>query len=284
MRRLPLLLLVLLSGCALRRNANFAVQRLSGLAPMSDCWTEGKNLRVCHWKPYGLEEDPKSVLFFLHYATGDEKSFARVGLANSFYRRYKKRGVRPPRVFSVSYGSHWLLSESPGQRQVVKLEEFLRKAAELDDDPTKRRYLWGVSMGGYNAAVAALSSSVNGARFDGAALSCPALQARNPFTLNVLAQKTRGLRDGLHLFTYRLGGARVWDVENPAVLAARQSEAPPLLIEANARDEFGFAPGARELARLLRENGKTVVYHELPGGHCLIDGAGVADFLIGLGK
>jgi pimeloyl-ACP methyl ester carboxylesterase len=280
MRGLLLLALAFMfHGCAFRRNLSFTAQRLSGLAPMKDCWPEGKHLKVCHWKPYGLEEDPNSVLFFFHYATGDESSFARVGLANSFYRRYKKRGVKPPRVFTLSYGSHWLVSGEVGQRQTVMRKEFEEVLRKIEEDPNRKRFLWGLSMGGYNAIVTALSDPKTWA---GAAASCPALHAKNPFTIPLNSQPTKSLRDGLHLFTYRLGGARVWDRENPNYLAALPGNSPPIYLEANAQDEFGFAPGARELSRLMRESGKPVVYKELPGGHCLVDGANAADFFIGL--
>lgn len=276
-----LLLSVLLSlhGCAFRRNLGFTAQRLSGLSPMKDCWQEGKSLKVCHWKPYGLEEDPGSVLFFFHYATGDEGSFARVGLANSFYGRYKKLGLKPPRVFSLSYGSHWLVSGQVGQRQTVMRKEFEEVLRNLEEDPGRKRYLWGLSMGAYNAVVTGLSDPGSWA---GVAASCPALHAKNPFTLPLNAQPTKSLRDGLHLFTYRLGGARVWDEENPNALAILPGGSPPVYLEANVKDEFGFGPGARELARLMREAGKPVIYKELPGSHCAVSGANAADFFIGL--
>lgn len=207
------------------------------------------------------------VLFFLHYATGDDRSFARIGLALSFFARYRKRGRLPPRVVSVSYGTHWVLSSEPGKRQVILLEPFLKTLKGLEPKPA-RRYLWGMSMGGYNSAVAALSAPED---WSAAVLSCPALHTTNPF------------QDSIEPELLGLPGARGENVRDGRALV-RPGKLPSFLIEGNGRDEFGFAPGARALAAALREAGAAVEHRELPGGHCVIDGASVADFLIGLGS
>jgi pimeloyl-ACP methyl ester carboxylesterase len=272
----PLLVLTLAS-CAWRRDVGFARQRLTGTSAASDCFRDGA-AAVCHWTPKGIDEDPDSVLFFLHYATGDERSAARVGVLQSFYRRYKKAGRRPPRVFTISYGGHWLLSSAKGQRQVVDRAEFEALLRRLEKSPPQRRYLWGLSMGGYNAAEEALASPQD---WTAAALDCPALQTLNPFDA-----PTRGLtptqRDGFVLFNYRLGSARVWDDENPLVLARRPAPTPAFLIETNAGDEFGFQPGARALADALKSSGRAATFRVLPGTHCAVDGSAAAEFFLAL--
>jgi hypothetical protein len=276
-RLLPPLLALTLASCAWRRDVGFARQRLTGAAVTSDCFRDGA-AAVCRWTPKAQDEDPDAALFFLHYATGDERSAARVGVLQSFYRRYRKAGRRPPRVFSVSYGEHWLLSSAPGRRQVVERAGFEALLRRLEKSPSKRRYLWGLSMGGYNSAEEALASPDD---WTAAALQCPALQTANPFEV-----RTEGLspkrRDGFVLFNIRLGSAKVWDDENPLVLARRRGPGPSFLIEANADDEFGFQPGSRALADALASSGHAATFREIPGTHCAVDGAAAADFFLSL--
>lgn len=277
-RALPLLLLAFaFSGCAFRRDSGFAWQRLTGRSVRRECFRDGP-AGVCRWRPQGLEEDPDATLFFLHYATGDERSVARVGVLQAFYRRYQKAGRRPPRVFSVSYGEHWLVSAHPGRFQVVARADFEDLLRRLEKTRSRRRYLWGMSMGGYNAAEEALSSPQN---WTAAVLSCPALLTANPFDTSLIGLSAKR-RDGLDLFTRRLSDARVWDEEDPVILAHRlRPEAEPAYyIEANAHDEFNFLPGAHALADALAEGGKPVIFRELPGGHCAVNGAAAADFFI----
>lgn len=241
-------------------------------------------MRICRFSPKDGPVDEDSVLYFLHYATGDERSFARIGLARSFFARYRRRGKPAPRVVAVSFGEHWILSREPGKRQIVPLEPFLRTLTELAP-AARRRYIWGMSMGGYNSAVLALSAPE---QWRAAALSCPALHAESPFLdsiepglLKLPGATATAVQDGRVLFTTRMAGPEVWDRENPVTLA-RHAGTPAFLIQANAQDEFGFVPGARALAAALREGHASVDLRELPGGHCVINGAEVADFLIDL--
>lgn len=272
---LPALVVLLLAGCAWRRDTGFAWQRLTGAAAEGACSRDGA-AAVCRWKPKGAAEDPDAVLFYLHYATGDERSAARVGVLQSFYRSYERAGRRPPRVFTISYGGHWLLSDHPGRRQTVSRADFEALLRRLEKSPPKRRYLWGMSMGGYNAAEEALSSPRD---WTAVVLQCPALADVDPF-----APPARGFtavqKEGLALFNYRLGGPAVWAEENPLVLARRPGPEPPFLIETNAADEYGFQPGARALAAELKSSGGSETLRVLPGGHCAVDGNAAAHFLL----
>ena len=276
-KTIPLALLLTLASCAWRRDVGFARQRLTGGAVASDCFRDGA-AAVCRWTPKGAQEDPDAALFFLHYATGDEKSAARVGVLQAFYRRYKKDGRRPPRVFSISYGDHWLVSSAKSQRQTVTPADFQALLGRLEKSPSKRRYLWGMSMGGYNSAEVALSAPKD---WTAAALQCPALEDFNPFE-PYPPGLTHKQKEGATLFSYRLGSGRVWDEENPAALARRASAPPPFLIETNAQDEFGFQPGARALADALKAAGGAATFRTVPGTHCAVDGSSAADFFLAL--
>lgn len=283
----------LLSGCAVQRARagrffHFAGYRLTGSSPLAECWREDL-YKACLYQSTE-ESDPKTLVYFFHYAEGDERSWSAIGLGRAFYQRFLRLKRPAPRVVSVSYGSHWLLTREPGKRQTVLLPDFERDViaqVERRVGVPGRRYAWGMSQGGYNAAEAALQSP---ALWSGAVLSCPAVHAENPLDpankAEALARRTHGapatVEDGLALFYRRLKDSKTWEEDNPIALAGRTQEAPPMLIQANEQDEFGFFEGAQMLAEALRKAGKTITFRPHPGGHCLVDAAQAADFIIGL--
>ncbi|MBI5201880.1 MAG: hypothetical protein HY925_09870 [Elusimicrobia bacterium] len=284
--RLFLALLLLTSassGCAFGRGLNFTKQYLSGPAPRRECFEGKDGLKACRWQPKSGPVDDSTLMVFLHYSTGDERSFGTIGIGRSFYARYKLKGKTPPRVLTLSYGENWLLSHDPGQRQVVTLSAFDSLIKELEPN-AKRRFAWGMSMGGYNAAELTLGTP----GWNGAAISCPALHPANPFddALEAPLEKLPGavpatVRDGRALFTTRLKDPGTWERENPLALV-RSGSAIPMLIEINTKDDYGFLTGARALKDALESAGRPPVYRELPGTHCVIGAASVADFLMSL--
>lgn len=262
---------VLLAACS-ERTRRFIGYRLTGKAPAVLCRSDG-SARWCLHEP--ADARPDDVIYFLHYATGDEKSWDRLGLARAFYDEYRRLGRPAPRAITVSYGSHWLLTRRPGIRQTVPLEDFdaLRRNIEERLGGVKRRYLWGMSQGGYNAAVLVLS---NPTAWSGAALSCPAMFDSSPYAPPHDKRFGREA-EGRQLFTYRMAGESAWLEDNPLALAAASPSVPPMWIEANRDDEFGFASGARALAKATHAQ-----LVDSPGGHCVIDARAAARFLANL--
>lgn len=277
MRALPLAAVLLLSACS-ARTRRFVGYQFAGKAPAASCRQDGPAHWCVYEPPYAAQD--ASVVYFLHYATGDERSFNRVGLSRAFYDEYRQEGRPAPRVVTVSYGSHWLLTRAPGLRQTVTLADFeaLRRRIEDEIGPVTRRAVWGMSMGGYNAAEAALSAPEE---WSAVALSCPALEAASPYADPGPSPFPRAL-EGRQLFTHRLSGEAAWKAENPLALASAPG-APPLLIEANSDDEFGFRDGARALASAYKAAGRPVDSRESPGGHCAIDARLVARWLAARG-
>lgn len=267
MRSLPLALAaaLLLSACS-ARTRRFVGYQFAGKAPAAACHEDGPARWCVYEPPYAAEDG--AVVYFLHYATGDERSFHRLGLSRAFYDEYRRAGKPAPRVVTVSYGTHWLLTRAPGVRQTVTLDDFaaLRARIEKRIGPVTRRAVWGMSMGGYNAAVAALSAPADWAAI---ALSCPALEAASPYADPGPSPFARAL-EGRQLFTHRLSDEAAWKSENPLTLVSAAG-APPLLIEDNSDDEFGFRDGARALATAYAAAGHAVERRESTGGHCAID-------------
>lgn len=290
LRFVLLTLALLLSGCAVQRGragrfAHFATYKLSGKAATRECWTNF-DWKACVYRP---KKGPTSgaLVYFMHYAEGSEKSFGEIGLARAFFAEFAKRRQAPPAVVSVSFGSHWLLSSSPGGRQVVPLDRFAGEVMATVENrlghPT-RRLLWGMSMGGYNAAQLAFARS---RLFESAALSCPALHTVDPMQADKeapwLAERMgvpeRLADDGMALFYHRLGSPRVWQDENPLALLSRGANPPPLLIQANRGDEYAFYEGAAALAEELKKAGREVEFSPRGGGHCVVDAREAARFL-----
>jgi pimeloyl-ACP methyl ester carboxylesterase len=274
-RRLGLLLLIFLAGCA-ARTRRFVGYRFSGSAPVTECSAEGR-ARWCVHTPKGPAS--RDVLYFLHYATGDEGSWDRLGLARAFYGEYERLGKPAPRAVTVSYGPHWVVSGAKGLRQTVELSEFeaWRRKVEERLGPVERRYAWGMSQGGYNAAVVALSDPRT---WSAVALSCPALYSTSPYKKSAGREVFIREEEGRQLFTSRLSDEAAWKAENPVALAPRAKGGPVFWIEANRDDEFGFHDGAVALEKALEAAGGKSELHEVPrGGHCFIDARAAARFI-----
>lgn len=271
-RLLPLLLAAIAFGGCSARSRRFASYQFAGSAPAMTCREDGP----ARWCLHQTKDAGPDLVYFLHYATGDERSWNRLGLSRAFYSEFKKLGRKAPRVVTVSYGEHWLVTNEPG-RQTVLLGDFeaLRARIEAGLAPVGRRFAWGMSQGGYNAAELVLSAPT---LWSGAALSCPALYAVSPYAK---LEKPVWARDveGRQLFTTRMAGGATWERENPLALAAAAKPLPPFWIEANRDDEFGFADGARALAKALRDAGGDATLVEAAGGHCAIDARAAARFL-----
>jgi hypothetical protein len=274
-RRRALLLLPLALAACSARTRRFIGYQFAGAAPAVRCFADGP-ARWCVHTPAGPTDG--SVAYFLHYATGDERSWNRLGLSRAFYDEYRRAGRPAPRVVTISYGGYWLLTRTPGLRQTVAVPDFeaLRARIEAQVGPVGRRLMWGMSQGGYNAAVAVLSRSGD---WSAAALSCPALEASSPYAVPAREPAPRG-PEGRLLFTYRLAGEDAWKAENPLALAAGARTPPPFWIESNVSDEFGYFDGGRAFAGLLRADGIPTEFVASAGGHCAIDARAVARFFM----
>jgi len=177
MRKIILPLLVLtLASCAWRRDAAFVRQRLFGFARPATASTTARPPSAAGRLEASLKTLTPS-LFFLHYATGDERSAARVGVLQAFYRSYKDAGRRRRASFRslTAITGFFHPARSAPDRRPRRLRS---PPAAPRENPPKRRYLWGMSMGGYNAAEEALASPRG---LDRGRPGLSALQTLNPF-------------------------------------------------------------------------------------------------------
>lgn len=258
------------AGGRFGRTLHYVSYFAGGRGPTRDCW-QAADYRACAYRSRSGRTDSRGLLYFFHYAEGDERSFDRIGLAHSYFGRLAEKNADAPVVVSVSFGTHWLIANRPGKREVVRVERFqsVMRDVEARLGVPERRYLWGMSMGGYNAVQMALARPAD---WRAGIVSCPALLVKDPFNSN---RDAKVVEDGKDLFRYRLGGSKDWSEENPITLAGKASAGVPLMIQPNASDEYGFEPGARALAAAM--NGRAVL-SPAAGGHCIVNAPEAADF------
>jgi hypothetical protein len=255
-----------------RRAVHYAGYRMLDKAPAQDCWKEAA-YRACVYRSRAGRTDDGTLVWFFHYAEGDEGSFARIGLAHAFFAELARLDRPAPRVVSVSFGSHWLLSGETGKRQVVLTDDFagpVLAQVEARVGVPRRRLAWGMSMGGWNAAELSLRKPE---LFSRVALSCPALYEADPFLAAAAAPRAE---DGRNLWRHRFNGPAQWDADDPVSLARTAPARAAYLLQPNAADEFGFQGGAKALAAALGARASLAM---APDGHCLVNAAQAADFL-----
>ena len=272
--------------------AHFAPYFFAGPPPDYRCGS-GPDFRYCVYDPpYGVIEDPQSVVYFLHYGTGDEKSWRTVPVSRVFYAELRRRGLSAPKVIALSYGTYWRFVGSAGGKTPSPLAaDFLDHTLPWLDakfGTPKRRYLWGMSQGGLSAATLLFHRPP---MWSGAVLACAAL-----FSIDVFAPRDRvasfaaanrldegRVQWGLELVRNRVKSSADWDRENPVVRAAKsRAGLPPIYIDANADDDFGFNLGTRDFVSALKRAGARVDFRESPGGHCEVDAWAESRFLADL--
>lgn len=290
MRRvLGLTAIIFLSGCAQTGfYLHYAGYFNDGPKPKAECG-EAQGFRYClHQAPKGVVDDPDSILYFLHYAGGDERSWSRIPISRVFYAQFKKRGLPAPRVATVSYGPYWNLFDKPGPKHPVGLfSEFTGKVMPFIEGKLgrpQRRYIWGMSQGGLNSSLLVLKRPE---LWSAAAFSCPAW-----YTIPIFAQATevtdyvernrseaKKVRTVLDLIAERVAGPEEWAVEDPLKRALTAKGLPPIYINCTRQDEYGFFEGSRAMADTLKSQGHDVTFHEENGAHCQLDAVKASSYL-----
>lgn len=278
-----------LAACSAGFYAHHASYVFAGARPKAECG-QGPGFRYCfHAGPRG---DGRDLVYFLHYANGSERSWSKIPMARAYYAEFEKRGLPAPRVVSVSYGTHWNLLDKGGRLAGGgNFDHFVSTAmpwleARLGKAP--RRYLWGMSQGGLNAALLLFKKPELWA---GAVLSCPAwftisvysdVKAVDEFVARTGASRKVAV-SGLDFIRERSASAEEWAREDPLARAASSTAAlPPMFVQCTRADEYGFFEGAERFVKLLSARGQPVTFKEEQGEHCRIDARAASGFLAGL--
>ena len=203
---------------------------------------------------------------------------------------WQRSSIKPPTVVIASYGPVWLLTPKNSQTESGLLDDFINRLPEIESkvgkSPAGRRILLGESMGGLNVLIAGLSRPE---MFSKIASLCPGVYLDSPFSdLSTLRAglKRTGADPKIAYGITQLAKKYVSNEEelkaiNPLFLIERANENyPEIYLSCGLYDKFGNFEGTEALANLAIKKGVKTVWHPLYGGHCAIDVASLADFLV----
>ena len=269
---------------------HFVPYFFAGPAPKAQC-SSGPGFKYClYGAPQGVAQDTESVLYFLHYAGGSEKSWLFNPISRVYYAEFKRRGLPAPKVVAISYGPYWHLFDKAGPISPGLFANFVDKAMpeiEAKLGGPKRRYLWGMSQGGFNASLLVLKQPD---LWSGAVFSCPAWYTISVFsspqeTADFISRTHADpylVEGGIKIIRERVAGAEEWLRENPLARAALARDLPPVYVDCTTEDDYGFYEGAQRFVETLRSRHQDVVFRKESGGHCELDAREASSFLAGL--
>lgn len=216
---------------------------------------------------YCIQRGSDTVLYYLHGAGQSHRSWGKWSVARNLEKDFQKNGVAVPTVVSISFGEYWILKKGDG------LERFVEKAIPYIENRIgvpEKRWLWGLSMGGFNATQLLLRHPN---MWSTAVLSCPAITGLSPYAAKEDIQEfiaasgaePRKVRWMLS-FSRKAFSEREWSENEPFALAANTSSLPPVFVECGDKDEYGFFEGAQRFASAVGAEFNPVV----GGGHCVV--------------
>lgn len=181
-------------------------------------------------------------------------------------------------MISISFGSHWLLSEAEGGAQLFKVfkdDVMPTLEKEFQFDQSFKRSLIGMSMGGFNASqvFAKLPES-----FERIALLCPAFTSISPWApqaeIDAYIKRTGAysllVNMAINLAQKEFVNAEMWDQENPFANLGRMAATNiPVFIGVGDKDQYGFQEGALAFAEAMKSKTNQVDFYLVKGGgHC----------------
>lgn len=203
---------------------------------------------------------------------------------------WEEQKIIPPRVVVVSFGPVWLLSPKGKKTKSGLQEVFLEKVIPLVEariGRTTSRSVFGESMGGLNALVVGLTDS---ASFERVAALCPPLYEVSPFDSSdklFQAIKATGADPKIIYGVIRLAHEFIadkaeWSRVSPLILASESNFIPSTkyYVSAPLYDRYGNFAGAEKLSQLMKQKNFKIQWRPLYGGHCAVDIASVAQFLV----
>ena len=198
------------------------------------------------------------------------------------YRHWSSTDTPAPTVVSISFGPLWVLLGDTSVAFDAVLEQATERAAKWVGHDFERTMLVGESMGGYNALLAGLDHPE---RFDNVAALCPPLSSESPFggaALERLGESS--LREGFMLLAFSRAffeDDADWRAHDPvARLLSGETFEPSLHVSCGTRDPWGCTSGAHAVTEALEAQGQTPELTLLDEGHCAVDEAKLAAFLV----
>jgi len=201
---------------------------------------------------------------------------------------WQSLSIKPPTVVVVSYGPVWLLTPKNSKEDSGLLDDFINRLPEIESKlgKPKRRILLGESMGGLNVLIAGLSRPE---MFSKVASLCPGVYLDSPFsdysTLRAGIKRTGAdpkiIYGVTQLAKKYVSNNEEWNAISPISLIERADQNyPELYLSCGLYDNYGNFEGTEALANIALKKGVRTSWHPLYGGHCAIDIASLANFLV----
>lgn len=230
-------------------------------------------------------------VYFLHGLLGSERSWE--SQADTYEQEWARLGKDAPTVVSISFGRIWLMSHASGSEVAGRhLEIFTKTAIPLLEKKLGvtggRRFLYGRSMGGFNAAEVYLWHPE---LFSRVALICPALAEISPWAsdeeVDQYIQRSGASSFLVHqaqrIAQENFTSEEKWALIAPLVAGKTQikGSSPQLLVTIGQSDDYGFFEGTKQFAELAqKQRVPSVQWLPVSGGHCAGDDAAIAKFLV----
>ncbi|WP_201767520.1 alpha/beta hydrolase-fold protein [Sphingobium lactosutens] len=261
-------------------------QRVSFRPAQEACGSAGPLYYCVYRDRRGTNGD---VVYHMHGRNLDERIWNDDTYMTALIQsEWQRRPELPPTVVTISYGSTWLLTPKGQKSDSGLLDDLMTRlpAIETKIGRPRRRLLLGESMGGLNVLIAGLSYPT---RFAKIAALCPGVYATSPFaslsTIRQTIQRTGAnpkVIFGIWMMArkYAANDAE-WQRVSPLALIERTGPAYPALYLSNGLyDIYGNFEGTQRLVDRARQRGVRTQWRPLYGGHCAMDAASVAAFLL----
>lgn len=201
---------------------------------------------------------------------------------------WQRNKALPPTVVTVSYGPTWLLTPKGKQEDSGLLDDFIARLPQIEGKIgiPRRRILLGESMGGLNVLIAGLTHQEHFAKI---ASLCPGVYDVSPFapvSEMRAALKRTGADPKIGIGVWLLARKYVaedteWKHISPIdLIGLAKPPYPALYLSNGLYDAYGNFEGTQRLATIAAGKGIPVEWHPLYGGHCAIDTASLARFLV----
>ena len=264
----------------------YGVQKVSLIPSKSESFTQGKLSYAIYRASSGVNQD---IIYHFHGRNldhtiwNDDTYFT--ALVQSYWQKSK---LKPPTVVLVSYGPEWLLAKKNASEESGLMDDFISNLPLIESKigKPKNRILLGESMGGLNVLILGLSHPE---LFSRVASLCPGVYLDSPFSdfkTIFAAVKRTGVDPKVAFGVYMMAktyasNEQEWKEISPINLIQRANpQYPELYLSCGLYDKFGNFEGTEALANAAILKGVKTNWHPLYGGHCAIDIASLADFLV----
>jgi hypothetical protein len=264
----------------------YGVQKVSFIPSKSEQFTKGKLSFAIYRASTGVNQD---IIYHFHGRNLDHTIWNDDTYFTSLIQSYwQKSNIKPPTVVLISYGPEWLLTPKNSMKESGLMDDFISNLPLIESKigTPKNRILLGESMGGLNVLILGLTHPE---LFSRVASLCPGVYLESPFSdfdKIKAALKRTGVDPKIALGIYLMAKKYVsnedeWNKISPIDLIKNANiDFPELYLSCGLYDKYGNYEGTEALVNIALSKGVKTNWHPLFGGHCAIDIASLADFLI----